>query len=441
LTKTLFKGEGAAMKILLSFLPAFALVALSLNQSACFSGSEGGSDGGGTDGGGTVDGGGNCGNGSVDPGEDCEPSWPLTSSCQEQGFGGGSLSCGADCMFDTMGCEVLATCGNGRLDTSEICEGFDMRGRTCVSEGFTGGELVCTARCSLDRRGCEICGNGKLEAGEGCDGQDFGAESCATQRGPDYAGALACDSSCQYIDSDACILQPKRGGSCQLDAPSDRCEPGTTCVGIDPYLPDTARCMIRCAQTQLGQSAGCPAGEQCLKSAWLELQPGDPSCQAQTDCLQSEGYSCGSPLNFRHAGSCVRPITACGTPTTWVGDYSTMGVFPGPSCTWDTQDSSHNYCALPTGSPSPLVVCDDTRGVRGGVCLAYCDGEGGPDLPCMPGYVCRATPNQELYLRQRDAVGNPIVCVGDAECKAPNTCLSLQVGSMCARPAKVCVFP
>jgi cysteine-rich repeat protein len=56
-----------------------------------------------------------CGDGVLDPGEDCEAALPLTdTTCLSRGFDTGSLSCGADCRFDTSSCSGVETCFDGR---------------------------------------------------------------------------------------------------------------------------------------------------------------------------------------------------------------------------------------------------------------------------------------------------------------------------------------
>jgi hypothetical protein len=47
---------------------------------------------------------GNCGNAVVDPGEDCDQGNLGGATCATEGFAGGTLACGAGCVFDTSGC-------------------------------------------------------------------------------------------------------------------------------------------------------------------------------------------------------------------------------------------------------------------------------------------------------------------------------------------------
>jgi len=398
----------------------------------------GGTDGGGTDGGGTDGGGGgvNCGNGALDPGEDCEAAMGVSSSCQDQGFSSGNLKCGSDCRYDTSACQSLASCGNGNLDASEICEGFELRGKTCKSQGFTAGELACSAQCSLDTRGCTLCGNNKVEAGELCDGAQVGAETCASQIGPGMVGTLSCSSSCQSYDSSNCFSALPRDEPCNPNDPVDYCDAETICTRTHPLDSNLGACMVPCNRAQLGQKGSCGAGELCLDTGNYEAQPGSSSCQSNSECSQSEGYRCLK--DSQGVTVCARELTACGNEVAWSGDFSVFGKFPGPTCSLDT--SSHDYCALPQGDPGAIVSCADVNGSGvSGVCLAYCDGEGGPDLACRTGYTCQLPANAAYVVPESSPTGSLVTCTVDADCSPPHICESFPQGKYCARPAKMCV--
>lgn len=55
-----------------------------------------------------------CGNGVIDPGEDCDGALDAAETCRLHGFDSGSLSCGADCRFDTSACSGTENCFDGR---------------------------------------------------------------------------------------------------------------------------------------------------------------------------------------------------------------------------------------------------------------------------------------------------------------------------------------
>jgi hypothetical protein len=45
-------------------------------------------------------------------------------------------------------------CGNGAIDPGESCDGVDLGGASCVSEGFGSGTLACGAGCGFDTSAC-----------------------------------------------------------------------------------------------------------------------------------------------------------------------------------------------------------------------------------------------------------------------------------------------
>jgi hypothetical protein len=47
-----------------------------------------------------------------------------------------------------------ATCGNGNIDGGESCDQGNLNGATCVTRGFAGGTLSCAANCLFDTAGC-----------------------------------------------------------------------------------------------------------------------------------------------------------------------------------------------------------------------------------------------------------------------------------------------
>lgn len=49
---------------------------------------------------------------------------------------------------------AVATCGNGVIDGAEECDQGNLNGSTCVDEGFAGGTLACGAGCLFETGGC-----------------------------------------------------------------------------------------------------------------------------------------------------------------------------------------------------------------------------------------------------------------------------------------------
>ncbi|MFV8750731.1 hypothetical protein ACNOYE_09285 [Nannocystaceae bacterium ST9] len=104
-----------------------------------------------------------CGNGMVDGADECDcgnqganctAAQLDNQTCISQGFDGGTLACNSpnNCMFDTSDC---TECGDGTIDPGEQCDGANLGGQTCVSQGFVGGgTLSCAANCDFDTGQC-----------------------------------------------------------------------------------------------------------------------------------------------------------------------------------------------------------------------------------------------------------------------------------------------
>ena len=54
-----------------------------------------------------------CGNGAIDAGEDCDQRNLNGKTCVTQGFAGGILTCGSNCVFETSGCSNVRITENG----------------------------------------------------------------------------------------------------------------------------------------------------------------------------------------------------------------------------------------------------------------------------------------------------------------------------------------
>jgi len=154
-----------------------------------------------------------CGDGTVtvplEQCEECDGQNFGDTTCENQGFAGGDLSCTGDCRVNTSGCEPYPeTCGNGFWENGEACDGGDLNGASCIGLGFDGGQLACLEDCTdFDTSPCtndgENCGNNVIDGGEVCDGNDLGGQSCSS-RGF-YGGTLACMWDCQSFDESYCV--------------------------------------------------------------------------------------------------------------------------------------------------------------------------------------------------------------------------------------------
>lgn len=56
-----------------------------------------------------------------------------------------SQCCSNNCA--SLACAVAPTCGDGTVQAGEICDGSNLNGSTCIQQGFTGGSLTCAADC------------------------------------------------------------------------------------------------------------------------------------------------------------------------------------------------------------------------------------------------------------------------------------------------------
>ncbi|MGH8554921.1 MAG: hypothetical protein ACREUD_05040, partial [Gammaproteobacteria bacterium] len=92
-----------------------------------------------------------CGNGTVEKNEQCDQNNLAGKTCTSLGSDGGTLSCGANCQFNTSQC-IAAECGNGVLGPSEQCEVGDSATCGGLSEGF--GTAQCGPGCTYDTSTC-----------------------------------------------------------------------------------------------------------------------------------------------------------------------------------------------------------------------------------------------------------------------------------------------
>ncbi len=98
-----------------------------------------------------------CGNGIQEYTEDCDGPDFSGNSCSTLGYDGGTLTCNANCTFNTSLCITLVpTCGNGVKESGEDCDGSDLGDMTCLSFGYLGGTLTCNTNCTYNKSNCII---------------------------------------------------------------------------------------------------------------------------------------------------------------------------------------------------------------------------------------------------------------------------------------------
>jgi cysteine-rich repeat protein len=165
-----------------------------------------------------------CGNGLREAPEQCDGAALGGQSCASLGQGTGTLACGADCTFDTSGCQPPNLCGNGALDPGETCDDGNQANGDCCSS-------VCQAETGTS------CADG-----DACNG----AETCDAT-GQCGAGApLDCDDG-NFCTGDACVAavgcvnDPAPGAACEGDGnfcTDDTCD----ATGVCRHIPNARVC-------------------------------------------------------------------------------------------------------------------------------------------------------------------------------------------------------
>jgi hypothetical protein len=93
-----------------------------------------------------------CGNGVIDDGEDCDGEELGDNMCAA----GGELSCAVDCTLDMSACATPPECPDDTLDNGEQCDGLEFGDQTCetFSNQYGGGALTCNANCTISTESC-----------------------------------------------------------------------------------------------------------------------------------------------------------------------------------------------------------------------------------------------------------------------------------------------
>lgn len=257
-----------------------------------------------------------CGNNDREAAEVCDGSDLDGQTCQSRGFGGGTLSCAADCTrFVTSSCTAATTCGNNTVENPEVCDGTALASKTCVSLGFSGGTLACSANCaSFNTSACtgaQTCGNNTKEGTEVCDGTALAGQSCASIGQGFTGGTLTCAASCAAFNTSACTTGAATCGNGAIDGGAQEVCDGTnlgtaTCASLG-FKTGTLACAASCKAFNTAQCTGtaaCGNGvidgfEICDGSAWGFY--GGPSCA-------DFGLGTG---NATCSASCTPVFTAC----------------------------------------------------------------------------------------------------------------------------------
>jgi cysteine-rich repeat protein len=189
----------------------------------------------------------NCGDGEISDNEDCDPSIPITTSCNDIlniYYDDLALTCDSTCHFDTSAC---SRCGDNKANTGfgEACDGSDLAGQTCESydRNFYGGTLQCNTDCGgFDTSRCEYCGNDILEsAHEICDdgaqnGQYGKCGSDCQSLGP-HCGDGVLDKDFEQCDDGNFVS----GDGCNSECVIEFCGDGIV-NNADPVLGESEKC-------------------------------------------------------------------------------------------------------------------------------------------------------------------------------------------------------
>ncbi|MBU1245266.1 hypothetical protein KKD52_01135 [Myxococcota bacterium] len=276
-----------------------------------------------------------CGDGNVNlnEGEQCDTDNLNTASCLSLGYHGGTLACTSSCTFDIASCMETGRCGDGELNIPmEDCDGAELDGRTCLTLGFHGGTLSCTADCNFDTTSCEAagrCGDGLIQPGFGetCDGEELDNHACESLGF--YGGALACASDCSF-DTTACeheifcgdgLIQSAWGETCDDDNLDEQ-----TCQTLGFY-PGVLTCGSDCMLDTTACEAAGRCGDGLIQPGFGETCDGDDLGQqtCQTLGFATGSLFCGEACTF-DTGACFNwtSISAGGEHTCAIGPDATV---------------------------------------------------------------------------------------------------------------------
>ena len=245
-----------------------------------------------------------------------------------QNFAGGNLACNAQCSaFVTTGC---FRCGDGVLNTGESCDftadgSVVLREQTsCQDQGFVAGSVSCTQSCQVvSASTCTMCGNTIVNEGEVCDG----SKDCVTSKG--YDGTQECNALCTDLlngPTTECVPFGSCGDGALQDSENgglEECEVGDSieCTTVDGYAG------TRTCHENDGSSLECRF-DACVTdfSCGDESVDGPEQCDGtnlgvtadgiENDCVGlNQGFD-GGTLGCRPAGvgQCTFDVSQCLRP-------------------------------------------------------------------------------------------------------------------------------
>ncbi len=368
----------------------------------------------------------------------------------------GTLSCFANCTFDTLACVhggagagggggaggATTTCGNGKRDAGEPCDGADLGGATCqaiLGDPAATGAVACFINCTLDAGFCvpggvggaggggaggggsvaSVCGDGVKSGLEGCDGADLGAVTCASATGDaSSTGAAACFANCT-LDLTLCSTPPSSTGASCGDGVKDNLEQcdgadrgGASCATVlGPGATGAVACHTNCtldASACVLGGAGGAGGAGAGGTAGGAGAGGGAACVV-TSCL-NHVYACGDCMDNDGDGLTDMEDPDCLGPCHNNEDKFALGI-PGANnapckqdCYYDYDSGSGNDGCEWDHSCDPLEVAPDFY-PEGAKC------EYDPKTKVTPKLSCTQA-----------AAGQPSACTSYCSPLTPNGC-------------------
>ncbi|HLC47378.1 MAG TPA: DUF4215 domain-containing protein [Candidatus Nanoarchaeia archaeon] len=365
-----------------------------------------------------------CGDGIINDGnaEQCDGSALGGNSCADVGafVSGGTLSCNADCTFNTAICIQALTCGNNVLETG-IGEECDGAATTPANGACTGCNVICnngfyetaTHTCSTctasqwtcdavwgacisgtqsrvctlsspdystcgttgkpaESQSCQLCGNSAVEAGETCDdgnavGNDGCSSVCAEESG------WICTENAQGLSS--CITTCGDG----LIRGSEPCDDGNT--------NNADSCLNTCISSRCGDR---------VKKTTSPTEGCDDGCGGNSCTAIDNGDGCSS---------------VCAEEYGWICNEDAQGF---SSCTTTCGD----------GLKAAIEACDDGDITGGDGCSSTCQIETATGWTC--GFNSANTPDSTCQKCGNTIIEGTEVCDGNTQaCFDPNAIFDL----------------